>query len=171
MHGGNHFFGDFVHSAYLYDGQDVKKVQNDYFQFGYDWSILHSTAEIVLEANLILHYGDTEKAKALSVDWARRKSLQPQKSAGCIFQNLTKEQQQQLDLPTSSIGYLIDKVLGLKGLQKGDAIISPEHAAFIVNRGKARAADVYYLYKTILQKANEQLGIKLKPEVEFIGLF
>lgn len=171
MHGGEYFFGDFVHSALLFDGENTKTVDKSYFKFGYDCSILHKTKEIILEADLLLFYGDVEKAKALSVDWARRKSLQPQKSAGCVFQNLTVEQQKKLDLPTSSIGYLLDKVLELKGRQKGDAVISDKHAAFIENLGHAKAQDVYYLYQVIKEKASEKLDLDLKSEIEFIGEF
>jgi UDP-N-acetylmuramate dehydrogenase len=171
IHGGDYFFGDFVHSALLFDGQNIKRVEQDYFKFNYDWSILHDTKEIILEAELNLFKGDVEQAKDLSVGWARRKSLQPQKSVGCAFRNLSLDEQKKLDVPTSSVGYLIDQVLGLKGMQKGDAIISPNHAAFIENIGSATASDVYYLYNVILEKAKTQLGFDLIPEIEFIGDF
>lgn len=171
MHGGEYFFGDFVYSALLYDDKKLKSVDHDYFKFGYDWSILHDTGEVIIEADLLLHKGDVAKAKSLSVDWARRKSLQPQRSAGCVFQNLTQEQQKKLDLPTPSIGYLVDKVLGLKGTRKGNAIISEKHAAFIENLGDAKARDVYYLYQLIKAKAMEKYNLELKPEIEFIGHF
>ncbi len=171
IHGGDYFFGDYVHSALLFDGKKTKRVNREYFQFDYDWSILHETKEIILEAELNLFEGDIAKAKALSTDWARRKSLQPQKSVGCVFQNLSLEEQTRLALPTSSVGYLIDKILRLKGLQKGNAIISPSHAAFIENKGNASANDVFYLYNIILEKAKDKLGLELKPEIEFIGDF
>lgn len=171
IHGANYFFADFVHSALLFDGRETRRVNQDYFKFDYDWSILHNTGEIILEAELNLFKGDVEQAKALSINWARRKSLQPQRSVGCVFRNLSEAEQKKLGLPTSSIGYLIDKVLGLKGLQRGGAVISPNHAAFIENLGNASADDVYYLYNTILEKAKTQLAFDLKPEIEFIGDF
>jgi len=171
MHGGEYFFGDFVYSALLFDGENIKKADHDYFNFSYDWSTLHETGELILEADLLLYYGDVAKAKELSVAWARRKSLQPQKSVGCIFQNLSAEQQEKCNIPTSSIGYVIDKVLQLKGTQKGDAQISNNHAAFIENLGQAKASDVYYLFQLIRSKAKEKLGLDLKPEIEFIGHF
>jgi len=171
IHGGNYFFGNFIHSALLFDGKRTKYVDQAYFMFDYDWSILHETKEIILEAELNLFKGDVAKARTLSVNWARRKSLQPQKSVGCVFQNLTQAEQKKLDLPTSSIGYLIDQVLGLKGLQKGGAVISPNHAAFIENLGNASAIEVYSLYMTILETAKNKLGLDLKPEIEFIGDF
>ena len=81
------------------------------------------------------------------------------------------EQQQELNLPTSSIGYVIDKVLHLKGTQKGDAIISNKHAAFIENLGQAKASDVYHLYQLVKSTAKDILNIDLKPEIEFLGDF
>ena len=90
---------------------------------------------------------------------------------GCVFQNLSANQQKALNMPTSSIGYLIDKVLKLKGTQKGDALISDKHAAFIENLGQAKANDVYYLYQLIKNKAKDQLDLDLIPEIECIGEF
>jgi len=171
MHGGEYFIGDYVQSALIFDGENTKTVDHDYFRFEYDWCHLHQTHEIILETDLLLFYGDVQKAKELSVNWARRKSLQPQKSVGCIFQNLSTEQQVQLNMPTPSIGYLLDKVLELKGTQKGDAIISNNHAAFIENLGHAKASDVYYLYQLVKTKARDQLGLELKSEMELIGDF
>jgi UDP-N-acetylmuramate dehydrogenase len=171
MHGGEYFFGDFVESALLFDGEKIKKAGHDYFNFAYEWCCLHKTGEIILEADLRLFYGDVDKARELSMAWARRKSLQPQKSVGCIFRNLSSEEQNRLEMPTSSIGYVIDKVLQLKGTRKGDAVISNNHAAFIENAGQAKASDVYYLYQLIKTKAKEQLDLELIPEIEFIGDF
>ncbi len=171
MHGARDFFGDLVHSALIFNGRQTRRVDHDWFAFDYDWSKLHDTGEIVLSAELVLRRGDPRQAWNLSRDWARRKALQPQKSAGCIFHNLTPAEQQRLELPTPSIGYLLDRVLGLKGLRRGDAIISPSHAAFIENLGKATAADVYALFQQIRETAREKLNLDLQPEVEFIGDF
>lgn len=171
MHGGNYFFGDLVQSALLFDGKKTKTVNNSYFKFDYDWSYLHQTHEVVLESDLLLYKGDVKRARDLSIAWARRKSLQPQKSAGCIFQNLNALEQDRLKLPTPSVGYLIDKVLDLKGAQKGGAEISYNHAAFIENRYNATASEVHYLFNLIKEKAKKQCNLDLKSEVEFIGEF
>jgi len=171
MHGGYHFFGDLLLKAALVNGGTIKEVERDYFQFDYDYSILHETKETVLWAQLRLFRGDAQRARATAREWARRKALQPQKSAGCIFRNLTPEEQKALNLPTPSIGYLVDQVLKLKGERRGDAIISPRHAAFIENVGQARAADVKALVNLMRQRAKAELGIDLKSEIEFIGEF
>ncbi|MEJ2055339.1 MAG: FAD-binding protein [Calditrichaceae bacterium] len=171
MHGADHFFGELLHSAVLSDGKTIKTVDRDYFQFDYDWSILHKTKEVVLKANLILNKGNTDKAKEEAKNWARYKANQPWKSAGCIFQNLTEEQKIDAQLPSVSIGYLVDKILNLKGERRGDAIISQSHAAFIENVGEATAQDVWELINLIKETTKMKFGIDLKLEVQLVGEF
>ncbi|MGH7495472.1 MAG: UDP-N-acetylmuramate dehydrogenase [bacterium] len=172
LHGGYHFFGDLVGRTLLFDPRasqnKLKSVDHDYFQFEYDRSVLHRTKETVLCVELKLHYGDVGRARAAAVEWARRKALQPQKSAGCIFRNLSAEEQKRLQLPTPSIGYLVEHVLKLKGERRGDAIISLRHAAFIENLGQASAEEVKELIALMKNKARDELGLKLIEEVEYI---
>jgi UDP-N-acetylmuramate--alanine ligase len=89
----------------------------------------------------------------------KRKTSQPvAASAGCTFQN-----------PEAiAAGRLIDS-LGLKGHRLGDAEISEVHANFIINRGKASAADVLGLIEAIRSTAREHRGIDLEPEVKILG--
>lgn len=171
MHGANHFLGELVHSATISNGKEIREVDPEYFQFDYDWSILHETREVILKANLVLDRGNVKKAQETAKKWARYKANQPWRSAGCIFQNLTEEQKQQANLPSVSIGYLVDKVLNLKGTRVGDAVISENHAAFIENIGHAKATDVYELINLIRKKVKKQIDIDLKMEVQLIGEF
>lgn len=171
MHGGPHFFGDLVARATLFDGETVREVHHGYFEFDYDYSVLHQTKETVLHADLKLRRGDATHATQIAREWAARKSLQPQISAGCVFRNLTEEEQTRLKLPTSSIGYLIEHILKLKGERRGDAVISPQHAAFIENLGNAKAADVLELIELIRGRARAKLDLELIAEIELLGKF
>jgi len=172
MHGANHYFSEIVHSARLISpSNEIKHVGNDYFRFEYDRTILHQTKETILWADLCLKKGDVNKAREIGKKWAVNKSFQPQRSAGCIFQNLTPEQQKEFNLPSPSAGYLIDRVLKLKGARLGDAVISEKHAAFIENLGNAKASDIVGLIKMIRDKAYKEFGIELQLEVELIGKF
>ena len=171
MHGAHQYFGELVYRAKIWLPDDIVTVPNSWFAFDYDWCRLHRERGIILEVDLLLHKGNPTPAQQAAREWARAKSLQPQKSAGCIFQNLTDEQQQQTNLPSPSVGYLIDKILGLKGQQKGGARISPQHAAFIENTGDASAADAAYLIELIAETAAQKLNLSLMPEVIFWGDF
>ncbi len=78
-------------------------------------------------------------------------------SAGCIFKNP----------PRLPAGKLIEEA-GLKGKRKGDAIISEKHANYIINSGRARAADVLFLMKKIQEAVFKKFQIKLEPEIKII---
>lgn len=169
MHGGKLFFGDLLAQAQLLSKGEVRNVPQSYFQFDYDYSILHETEEIVLSCDLVLTKGQSDAAKALAKDWIRKKKIQPQRSAGCLFQNLTQEEQERLGYPTPSIGYIIDKVLEMKGKTVGGAQIAESHAAFIENIGGATAADVLGLINEIKKQMLLKTGIVLKTEIEFVG--
>ena len=67
-------------------------------------------------------------------------------------------------------GALIEEA-GLKGERIGDAMVSPKHAGFILNTGKASAADVFSLIRKIEDRVWERFGVKLEREVKLIGKF
>ena len=116
--------------------------------------------------------GDTNKAGNVAKEWARRKSLQPQRSLGSTFQNLTYETRDKLNLPTTSAGYIIDKILNLKGIKKkGNAIVSDKSANFIENLGGAKAIDVYEIIQEIKSEAKNKIGIDLIEEIQYLGNF
>lgn len=171
MHGGEYFFGPLVHQALLTNGTQQKVVDNSYFNFAYDYSYLQQSAEIVIWADLRLTRGLAAESRRQAKEWAGAKAHQPQKSAGCIFRNLKPTEQQRLQLPTPSTGYVIDKLMGLKGLQIGGARIAPTHAAFIENTGTASSSDVYDLIRHIRKMALSKLQLELKTEIELIGEF
>ena len=90
---------------------------------------------------------------------ARRRATQPPgASLGSMFKNP----------PGDYAGRLIDAA-GLKGVRRGDAEVSPLHANFFLNRGKARAYDVWSLMIHVRRQVYEQFGVLLMPEIELIG--
>ena len=64
-------------------------------------------------------------------------------------------------------GRLIE-ACGLKGTRRGDAVISPVHANFIVNEGQAGFDDILFLIELCRQRVREQFGITLIEEVAII---
>ncbi|GHV84862.1 UDP-N-acetylenolpyruvoylglucosamine reductase [Spirochaetia bacterium] len=81
-------------------------------------------------------------------------------SAGSAFKN-----NRAFGKPT---GKIIDE-LGLKGFALGDAQVAPWHGNIIINRGKARAADIRALVTELQDRAKAALGIDLEPEILFTG--
>lgn len=92
---------------------------------------------------------------------AQRKAAQPLEfpSAGCVFKR---------PHPNLPIGKFLDE-LGCKGMRVGDAEVSEKHAAFIVNKGAARAADVKKLMLEIQKKAEKERGMILESEIRIIS--
>lgn len=88
----------------------------------------------------------------------RHESQPREPSAGCIFKNP----------PGASAGRLIDEC-GLKGARVGDAGVSAVHANFIVNHGRASAADVLALIRQVRGRVGELKGVELQPEVLLFG--
>jgi UDP-N-acetylmuramate dehydrogenase len=89
-----------------------------------------------------------------------RTSTQPyqQPSCGSVFRNPEPHK----------AGQLIE-ALGLKGLQIGQAQVSPIHANFIVNTGQATAADISALIEEVQRRVMTGRGIALHPEVKRLG--
>jgi len=170
IHGGTHFISEIINSVTVITPEGVEKViPVTELEAGYDYSRFHHSGESIIAADFLLYRGDVAQAKQVAQEWAVRKKIQPQNSLGCVFQNISPEEQARLNLPTPSIGYMIEHVLQLQNYQVGDAIVSPHHAAFIENRGQASAAEYLEIIRTIIQAAREKLNITLKPEIFFLG--
>lgn len=173
IHGGREFISRYVYQVKMFDPEKniVKTLDNNQLDFSYDHSIFHNRKWIILSVYLILTKEKNPKQSIkIQQQWLKEKlAIQPQRSAGSVWQNLSISQTKKLNLPTSGIGYFIDKKLGLKGMKIGKAQISPKHAGFIENLGSASAADVLKLIALVEKKARKVLGINLQREVILIG--
>ncbi len=115
----------------------------------YRQSVLPKGA-IITRAKFALTPSSPEAVNALMVQVDAARKGQPKiKSAGCAFKNPESD----------SAGRLIDQA-GLKGLRVGDAMVSHEHANFIVNLGKATASDVRSLLSQIQARVSTPLSIE-----------
>lgn len=170
IHGAHRFFGEFVVSVEVLTPRGkLLNLSASRLEFAYDYSRFHQSGEVILRVTLCLPRGPVQKARQASQAWAQEKRSQPAHSLGCIFQNLSATEQTQAQLPSASVGYLIDRVLGLKGHRIGDAQISLHHAAFIENLGQATAKDYLALIRLVRQRARETLQLELRPEIFFRG--
>jgi UDP-N-acetylmuramate dehydrogenase len=90
-----------------------------------------------------------------------REATQPIKSrtGGSTFKNP----------PDHKAWQLIDAA-GCRGLRIGDAQVSEMHTNFLINLGKATAADIETLGETVRQRVRETSGVELEWEIKRIGL-
>ncbi len=71
-------------------------------------------------------------------------------------------------------GYYAGKLImdaGLRGYQVGGAQVSEKHCGFVINRGNATADDIRRLMKDVSDEVQRQFGVRLEPEVKFLGSF
>jgi UDP-N-acetylmuramate dehydrogenase len=127
-----------------------------------EWNYRHTSfqaGDLVLGATLRLKSDDPAEIEA-RMETAKRQRLATQphgaRSAGCFFKNF----------PGGSTGRMLEE-LGLKGVRRGGAIVSPVHANFIVTEGgDATATDTLALAEEIKERVREERGIELEYEVE-----
>jgi UDP-N-acetylenolpyruvoylglucosamine reductase len=118
--------------------------------------------QVVLRAELRLRARSPEEIKAEVRELnRRRKEAQPtnRRTFGSVFKNPEHK---------LSAGRMLE-ACGLKGHRIGGAQISPKHANFIENADAARTADAVALMAEARRRANEQFGVQLQHEVEFLG--
>jgi UDP-N-acetylmuramate dehydrogenase len=170
------YVGDVVYQVRLVTqkGEDTV-VPQSYFQFAYDSSRIQKTKDVVISVVFALTADDKDRLwKIATESITYRRSTQPQGvfTAGCTFRNLSRAEALTASTPnlTTSAGYLIDHA-GLKNESSGDAYVSPVHANFIVNRGKATAHDVIKLIDRIEKSVQTQFNVRLSEEIERVGEF
>lgn len=144
------------------DGQ-IRRLSAEELKLGYRTSIIKSGEYTVLEAEIGLERGDEEKIRSRMEELReQRKTKQPLEypSAGSTFKRPE--------------GYFAGKLImdaGLRGFCVGGAQVSEKHCGFVINTGDATAADVVGLIREIQRRVEEQFGVKLEPEVRFLGEF
>jgi UDP-N-acetylmuramate dehydrogenase len=132
-------------------------------QFSYKRSPFQESGEIVARATLELTPGDAEEIRRrMDHNEARRRDAHEMDhlSCGCVFKN-------DYDVGTPS-GKLIDQC-GLKGFRIGDAQVSPHHANFVINLGRATASDVRRVIEHVQRTVARMTGHQLEPEVRMVG--
>ena len=174
--GNAHFQGrnisDLVYQVTLVksDGQ-IEAVPTAEMEFGYDYSRLHRTEEVVLSADFRAGPAEPEALRAVARDsLAYRKRTQPlaMPSAGCIFQNPDPSRDRVPAGIPYSAGALVDRA-GLKGAREGQARVSPTHANFIINEGDATAAEIRELIERCKREVRRQFGVELREEIVYLG--
>ena len=170
--------GGVVMNAGAYDGEmkqvvkqvtvldkhgEILELSREDMEFGYRTSVIKNRPFIVLEVCLELVQGEEEKIALKMKELAgKRKEKQPLEyaSAGSTFKRPE--------------GYFAGKLImdaGLRGYSIGGARVSEKHCGFVINTGKATAADVAEVIKEVQERVKDRFGVELEPEVIFLGEF
>ena len=149
-------------SVLCFDGKEVKKYSKDEMCFSYRHSICSDKNIIVLSAEFELQSADKNSIDAkMSENLDFRKAHQPSlalPNCGSVFKNPEGK----------SAGQLLDSV-GAKNMEVGGVRVWENHANFIINDRAGTSTDVLTLMDKMSVAVEEKYGIKLIPEVKFLG--
>jgi UDP-N-acetylmuramate dehydrogenase len=160
------FIEEVLHSAeLLLASGERRRVEAEYFEFAYDYSILHRQPDIVLSATFQLTPCEESNMRAIieaNLSWRRERHppLDTEPSAGSIFKKIEGV----------GAGRLIDQC-GLKGTRIGGIEVTHRHANIMINRGGGTAADVRAMIAYVQEVVKDKTGYLLEPEILFVGEF
>lgn len=141
----------------------VVKLSKDALDFSYRKSAIQEKNFIITTVTLNLQEGDKNEIKANMDKYAMlREKKQPldEPSAGSTFKR-----------PEGKYAAILIKDSNLMGEHVGDAEVSTKHAGFIVNKGNAKAYDVYKLMNIVKADVKAYFNVDLEPEVKLWGKF
>lgn len=147
----------------MYKDGSVMELDNNTMEFGYRSSVLKDRPYVVLDVTMELEEGKKEeileRMKELA---ARRREKQPLEyaSAGSTFKR-----------PEGHFAGKLIMDAGMRGARIGGARVSDKHCGFIINDGTATAADIAELIEEVTETVKEKFGVRLEPEVIFLGDF
>ena len=160
------FIEEVVESASLLTEEGtLTTVGVEYFEFGYDESVLHHRDDTVLTATFRLEPAPEEELRRVmreNLAWRddRHPDLSLYPCVGSVFRKVEG----------IGAGRLIDEC-GLKGYVRGRAGIFHKHANIIVNFGGASACEVCHLIELAAAAVRRETGYELVPEITFVGDF
>jgi len=154
-------FGQFVESVHFVNRKgNIQSYSHDKCGFSYRHSHFPSGA-ILTECIVTLKCGDAQQIKEkIRHNKQHRIETQPLNvpNLGSVFKNPKK----------GHAGRYVEEA-GLKNVRVGQARISEKHGNFIVNEGKASAADVLALIGLVKDKVKEKFQVSLDTEVHVVG--
>ncbi len=156
--------GDVAREVTVLDRRGAEiRVGGPDLSFGYRRSGFQAEHPLVLGCVLALGPGDTAAArKTVAENLERRRTRHPPwgtPNAGSYFKNPTLP-----DGTRCAAGLLLEKA-GARGMRSGGAAVYEGHCNFLVNAGKATAADVLSLAAELKAKVERSFGVRLEEEV------
>ena len=177
-----HYY-DYLLSDFLTEAQvlckatgEILTVDNNWFNFGYNYSTLHTQDYYVLSAVFKLQQVDTYRAayargRSQEIIRHRHKRYPAYNTCGSFFRNFYEHE---VTLTSAGkkliyVAYYLDKI-GVKGeLSCGSALVSYQHANMLVNTGNATSTDIITLARTMQELVYAKFAILPQPECQLIG--
>ena len=144
------------------DGE-IRNFSNGEMEFEYRNSRAKKEGFVILQVTFQLLYGDRDVIDGIMRDLnMKRRDKQPLEypSAGSTFKR-----------PKGNYAGKLIADAGLKGYRVGGAEVSKKHAGFLINADHATGNDMYRLIMDVQDKVLKSSGVKLEPEVIFLGEF
>jgi UDP-N-acetylmuramate dehydrogenase len=160
------FIDSVIKSAEILDeDNNLMIVDRNFFNFSYDYCVLHDRNLTVTEVTFLLSLKTGKEIESQieeNLKW--RNERQPQlkefPSCGSVFKKIEGV----------GAGRLIDQA-GMKGYSIGGAQVSEKHANYLINVGNAKASEVRSLINLIKERVINKSGYSLETEISFIGEF
>lgn len=144
----------------------LRRISRHACGFAYRRSTLQDRGAIVLGASLELAPKERAPMRRRMIDIMasrRRRFPRDLPNCGSVFVS-----DPSLYASIGSPGAAIE-LTGLKGARIGEAMISPQHANFIVNLGRARSADILGLIQRAREAVAARTGHLMRCEVRFMN--
>jgi UDP-N-acetylmuramate dehydrogenase len=145
-------------------GREIQRAGED-CDFAYRHSVYQRNNEVITGVSLAFEHGERAAIRAemrqILAD-RRRKFPRKEPNCGSVFKS-NPAMYAEIGPP----GLAIER-LGLKGLRKGGAVVSPWHANFIVNIGGAQARDVLKIIAIVCSSLYQEKGFRLETEVRYV---
>lgn len=148
---------------------DIKHYDRSQCQFAYRSTVFQENGAIITEAEFEFpdrHSSRAIRREMLGILQSRRRRF-PQKLPNCgsVFKSNPA-----MYAEVGPPGAIIER-LGFKGYRIGGALVSLQHANFIVNEGAACAVDVINLIREIQQAVQDNTGYRMEVEAKYITNF
>lgn len=153
---------DIINSCtYISNDGIIFNLSKEKLDLSYRKSRFSNTNDIIVSASFDLKEGNKSKIEAkMKTFLEKRKSKQPLEfpNAGSTFKK-----------PINNFAGALIEECNLKGKTIGDAMVSPKHAGFIINRGNASCEDVVKLIQLVKDTVYKKTGVFLECEIKIIG--
>ncbi len=153
--------GTVVESARLVNlAGEIQTVKRDWFEFAYRRSRLKNSRDLILSSVTLKLLPTTADLTDQIAEIAKTRAAKEPggQNAGSFWTNPAEGKK---------AWELIDEA-GLRGATVGDSIVSEKHANYLINRGKATAAEVLELAKKVEQTVQAEFGVQLQREVRVV---